>query len=253
MARRAKNRVFTLIELLVVVAIIAVLISILLPALAQARESARRTVCASNLRQTGIGFSNYEIDSQGWYPMCVNDWNTWRNAWPEQTKFYNQYVADVNTFYCPTFRISTGYGPAESSSVYAGHPTTAGANWGYIPYWMYAFKGMTFNCYQTLRETTRCTVTYDFTTVQYVSADEPYDRTWIGSRDKHPTSPSQAFVYGDSTRTNYTYHGSGTGSFGWYAAGFNILFGDGRVQWLGNSSSTSSEAYRQPYYLPYNW
>ncbi len=50
---------FTLIELLVVVAIIAVLIAILLPALNQARQLAKRTTCASQLRQIGIGMLMY--------------------------------------------------------------------------------------------------------------------------------------------------------------------------------------------------
>jgi prepilin-type processing-associated H-X9-DG protein len=45
--------------LLVVVAIIAVLVAILLPSLSQARESARRTVCMSNMRQIGLGFAFY--------------------------------------------------------------------------------------------------------------------------------------------------------------------------------------------------
>jgi prepilin-type N-terminal cleavage/methylation domain-containing protein/prepilin-type processing-associated H-X9-DG protein len=50
---------FTLIELLVVVAIIAMLMAILLPTLRAARELARRTKCAANLRSLAIGHQQY--------------------------------------------------------------------------------------------------------------------------------------------------------------------------------------------------
>lgn len=60
------RRGFTLIELLVVVAIIAVLISILLPSLRAARKLAKRVVCASNMRQLGIGMFSYATEMEDW-------------------------------------------------------------------------------------------------------------------------------------------------------------------------------------------
>ncbi len=64
------RRAFTLIELLVVISVLALLMSVLLPALRGARTQAKRTACASNLRQIGIGFQEYLSDSRGRMPYA---------------------------------------------------------------------------------------------------------------------------------------------------------------------------------------
>jgi len=65
----ARRVAFTLVELMVVTAIIAILTAIIAPALYAAKAAARRSTCAFNLRQMGIGLQSYVIDSDGMYPQ----------------------------------------------------------------------------------------------------------------------------------------------------------------------------------------
>ena len=61
---------FTLLELLVVIAVIAVLAGLIFPAFSSARARARRTVCASNLRQIGVALELYSSGNNGRLPWC---------------------------------------------------------------------------------------------------------------------------------------------------------------------------------------
>jgi prepilin-type N-terminal cleavage/methylation domain-containing protein/prepilin-type processing-associated H-X9-DG protein len=66
---QTRRAAFTLVELLVVISIISLLMGILLPVLSGAREAARRTSCALNLKQLYGAISTYAIANDDHVPI----------------------------------------------------------------------------------------------------------------------------------------------------------------------------------------
>jgi prepilin-type N-terminal cleavage/methylation domain-containing protein/prepilin-type processing-associated H-X9-DG protein len=69
----AIRRGLTLVELLAVIAIIGLVAGLLLPAVQSVRESARRTSCASNLKQIGIGVQSFSEAMGGFPPLATGN------------------------------------------------------------------------------------------------------------------------------------------------------------------------------------
>lgn len=122
MSGMRSRKAFTLIELLVVIAIIAILAAILFPVFGKAREKARQTSCASNLKQIGLAVMQYRQDwdetmQAGWntpglpvVPVSLNgsNWPAAGQAWAESTYWGNHYLPYIKSpeiFQCPSTRV----------------------------------------------------------------------------------------------------------------------------------------------------
>ena len=101
------KKAFTLIELLVVIAIIAVLMGILMPVLGRVKKQAQQSVCASNMRQIGVGAAMYAQDNEYAIPRGAGGGNN--NIWFQAFMPYLAQATglrdyrDVKIFRCPSY------------------------------------------------------------------------------------------------------------------------------------------------------
>ncbi len=95
------KRGFTLIELLVVIAIIALLAAILFPVFARARENARKSSCANNLKQIGLGVLQYVQDyDETLPPPCIGSpCDSGQGSWAQRIF---PYVKSAQLYACPS-------------------------------------------------------------------------------------------------------------------------------------------------------
>ena len=188
----SKVKGFTLIELLVVIAIIAILAAILFPVFAQAKESAKKSLCLSNLRQIGMAFLMYEND----YDDCLPDrrdlkaslpggWKPWTD-WPTSDPragwaaiVMEPYTKSYDIWTCPSSKALFG------SVIQVVQPISSDPNAPETYYWLWRFDHPTVElddcwgktddqCLSDLQQADEVTIGYPDSICDVELAVDPY-------------------------------------------------------------------------------
>ena len=245
---RGRSRVsgFTLIELLVVIAIIAVLIALLLPAVQAAREAARRIHCTGNLKQVGLALHGYHdahntFPAGGWIPLGFPPsppnlhigWSAVILPWLEQRPLYDglnlslRYDHPANLtagstvlsiYLCPTEPRKDirrgGYGDADYGGMYGERLLTSNNPPG---------GPMIFNRAIGIVEYTDGTSQ----TIQVGEAPEAIHAMWVHGQNVFdqaaPINARPPLEFGEELASRHP-------------GGVNILFGDGSVRFLKDTT-----------------
>ena len=104
---RHRRLAFSLVELLVVIGMIVLLIGILVPVVTRVRDQSRRTQCASNLRQIGVGLHRYfnEFSALPARPFPLEIYNPhvlhFQHEAEDVSELMLKYCGPKQILYCP--------------------------------------------------------------------------------------------------------------------------------------------------------
>ncbi len=282
---------FTLIEVLVVVAIIALLVAILLPSLARAREMSRRSVCASNLHQQGVGFSAYSADNKANLPWTAkfryalmeglyyhnfprpkgDDWSTFNSG----SLFPRHVGRNAEVFYCPSNSTFNASNPDNGMAVFLQRfhhqkrtdPAYVNShNFPISPYYSYAYAvpaavsrsprdaGPDMYTTETVRNDWPCTAS---------GADCPDSPYWQYLNDPAEPDPNFLGRFPRESRGRHPvpallsdgYFSDGNllrAVLGYHGGGFNVLYADFHAKWVKDPGGKIYAMNSPPLYSKYN-
>jgi len=155
---RRSRRGFTLIELLVVIAIIGILAAMVFPVFARARESARKAVCLSNVKNIALAMQMYLADNNdSFWPyehrpevtdyfdtIYLNGYGTWwadegghcatatrANPYLRVPVVLDEYTKNRDVWRCPSAKVEGGAYFINPIPDWFGYMKTSEGAWGF--------------------------------------------------------------------------------------------------------------------------
>ena len=155
-----RHRGFTLIELLVVIAIIGILAAMVFPVFARARESARKAVCLSNVKNIALAIQMYLSDHNDTFPPSEHRQEVfdffmaspgggdegcgygdehrtpearanWSNPYLRWPVVFDEYVRNRDVWRCPSAKMTSTARFIIPMADWAGYLNTMQGMWGY--------------------------------------------------------------------------------------------------------------------------
>jgi prepilin-type N-terminal cleavage/methylation domain-containing protein/prepilin-type processing-associated H-X9-DG protein len=154
-----RNKAFTLIELLVVIAIIGILAAMVFPVFARARESARKVVCLSNVKNIALAIQMYLADNNDTLPPSEHRQEVWdyfatgpgggmdeegvapgecsglpltANPYLQWPVVLDEYVKNRDVWRCPSAKVTGVAGFIYGSPDWLGELKASEGAWGWV-------------------------------------------------------------------------------------------------------------------------